>query len=65
MSNTNSITDDGNGHFEEGSSVEEINDTITSSITMDASTSSNHPCVKNSVTSVQKHLDKEVQDCIC
>ena len=59
VSNTSSITDDGNGHLEKGSSVEEINDTMASSSTMEASTSSNE---LNCVTSVQKHLvDKEVQ----
>ena len=53
MSNTSSITDDGIGHFEESSSVEEINDTMAS-VTMEASTSNNElNCVK--------HLDKEVQ----
>ena len=41
MSNTSSITDDGNGHLEKGSSVDEINDTMASSSTMEASTSSN------------------------
>ena len=56
MSNTSSITDDGIGHFEESSSVEEINDTMAS-VTMEASTSNNE---LNCVTSVQKHLDKEV-----
>ena len=52
-SEMSSITEDGNGRLEKGSPVDDINDTMASSNTMEAS---------SSVTSVQKHLaDKEVQ----